>query len=433
VLSGYYGFDNSGDEAVLQSILLALRAEGEAAGIQVEPIVLSGNPDHTRQMYGVEAVHRMKPAELWGAIRRCDGVISGGGSLLQDATGKLSIPYYLGVLKLAQWLGKPTYIYSQGIGPVERPVYFRPIRRIFSRCRYVSVRDRESAELLQRMGYTGAVAVVPDPVMGLPLQQERAADDRIGAADNSSTPAHAVEALVRTDDTGPTSEWLARTDDTMPDAELLTRPGEIAPDAEALAGADDTASAARLPVVGVSVRFWNADRSELAALAAALVELRQLRQVELRFLPFHLPGDIEASHEVIRRMGTGTAAEGPPPVVLSEGLEHPQRMLAEVASCDLVIGMRLHALIYAASQQVPVVGISYDPKIDQFLNRLGMLPAATTAAFDSSAFAHQVDELLWTRTEWQADKVGLIRELKQEASRPAQHILADQCKKRGRS
>lgn len=389
VLSGYYGFDNSGDEAVLQSILLALRAEGEAAGIRVEPIVLSGNPDRTRQMYGVEAVHRMKPAELWGAIRRSDGVISGGGSLLQDATGKLSIPYYLGVLKLAQWLGKPTYIYSQGIGPVERPVYFRPIRRIFSRCRYVSVRDRESAELLQRMGYTGSVTVVPDPVMGLPLQQERAANGGIGAsADNSSTPAHAAEAL---------------------------------------------ATPARLPVVGVSVRFWNADRSELSALAAALVELRQLRQVELRFLPFHLPGDIEASHEVIRRMGTGKAAEGPPPVVLSEGLEHPQRMLAEVASCDLVIGMRLHALIYAASQQVPVVGISYDPKIDQFLNRLGMLPAATTTAFDSSAFAHQVDELLGTRTEWQADKLGLIRELKQEASRPAQHILADQCKKRGRS
>ena len=110
VLSGYYGFDNSGDEAVLQSILLALRAEGEAAGIRVEPIVLSGNPDRTRRMYGVEAVHRMKPTELLKAIRRCDGVISGGGSLLQDATGKLSIPYYLGVLKLAQWLGKPTYI-----------------------------------------------------------------------------------------------------------------------------------------------------------------------------------------------------------------------------------------------------------------------------------------------------------------------------------
>jgi len=377
VLSGYYGFNNSGDEAVLQSILLALQAAGDAAGIRVEPVVLSGDPARTREMYGVEAVHRMKPAELLGAIRRSDGVISGGGSLLQDATGKLSIPYYLGVLKLAQWLGKPTYIYSQGIGPVERPVYFRPIRRIFSRCRYVSVRDRESAELLQRMGYTGAVEVVPDPVMGLPLQQIPAS-----------------------------------------------------PAAEALGAAN---ASARPPVVGVSVRFWNADRSELAALAEALVELRRLRQVELRFLPFHPPGDIEASHEVIRRMGAGAPADGPPITVLGEGLDHPQRMLAEVASCDLVIGMRLHALIYAASQQVPIVGISYDPKIDQFLNRLEMSPAATTATFHPAAFAREVDELLAARAGWQAGKLALIRELKQQASRPAHEIIADQCKKRGRS
>lgn len=411
VLSGYYGFDNSGDEAVLQSILLALRAEGEAAGIRVEPVVLSGNPDRTRQMYGVEAVHRMKPAELWGAIRRSDGVISGGGSLLQDATGKLSIPYYLGVLKLAQWLGKPTYIYSQGIGPVERPVYFGPIRRIFSRCRYVSVRDQESATLLQRMGYTGTAAVVPDPVMGLPLLEARAADAGTDAA-------------------------VARPPASTPAAQAVAGAGDTAPAAEALAGegAGSLPSAARLPVVGVSVRFWNADRSELAALAAALVELRRMRPVELRFLPFHPPGDIEASHEVVRRMGAESSpAEGPPPTVLGDGLEHPQRMLAEVASCDLIIGMRLHALIYAASQQVPVVGISYDPKIDQFLNRLGMSPAATTAAFDSAAFARHVDELLGARMEWQAGKLGLIRELKQEASRPAQQIIADQCKKRGRS
>lgn len=409
VLSGYYGFDNSGDEAVLQSILLALRAEGEAAGIRVEPVVLSANPDRTRQMYGVEAVHRMKPAELLGAIRRSDGVISGGGSLLQDATGKLSIPYYLGVLKLAQWLGKPTYIYSQGIGPVERSVYFRPIRRIFSRCRYVSVRDRESAALLQRMGYTGTAAVVPDPVMGLPLLEARAADAGTDAA-------------------------VARPPASAPAAQAVAVAGDAALAAEALAreGAGVSTPAARLPVVGVSVRFWNADRSELAALAAALVELQRLRPVELRFLPFHPPGDIEASHEVIRRMGAITAeAEAPPPTVLGDGLEHPQRMLAEVASCDLIIGMRLHALIYAASQQVPVVGISYDPKIDQFLNRLGMSPAATTAVFDSAALARHADELLGARTEWQADKLGLIRELKQEASRPAQQIIADQCKKRG--
>ena len=32
-------------------------------------------------------------------------MISGGGSLLQDVTGPLSIPYYLGIVVLAKLLG----------------------------------------------------------------------------------------------------------------------------------------------------------------------------------------------------------------------------------------------------------------------------------------------------------------------------------------
>ena len=100
-------------------------------------------------------------------------MISGGGSLLQDATGFKSIPYYLGVIKLAQWLGKPTFVYAQGVGPVNRKL-FRPfIASVFRRCDYISVRDAESAELLRSMGIPGGdIEVVPDPVMGLKLPED---------------------------------------------------------------------------------------------------------------------------------------------------------------------------------------------------------------------------------------------------------------------
>jgi polysaccharide pyruvyl transferase WcaK-like protein len=91
-LSGYYGFSNSGDEAVLKSILTALEDAGKQAGIKIEPIVLSGDPDWTKRQYGVEAVHRTKLGEVRQALKNSDGLISGGGSLLQDATGLGSIP-----------------------------------------------------------------------------------------------------------------------------------------------------------------------------------------------------------------------------------------------------------------------------------------------------------------------------------------------------
>ena len=60
VLSGYYGFDNIGDEAVLYSILSALRKEIK----DVEVTVLSNNPDKTKALYGVKSVNRWKLKEV---------------------------------------------------------------------------------------------------------------------------------------------------------------------------------------------------------------------------------------------------------------------------------------------------------------------------------------------------------------------------------
>ena len=176
VISGYYGFRNSGDEAVLRSILLALEEEGAAQGVRIEPVVLSADPAWTSAMYGVESVRRMHPGDLWKALRGSDGLISGGGSLLQDATSAKTIPYYTGVMKLAQLLGKPTFAYSQGIGPVNRRWMDPLIKGVMKRSAYVSVRDVESAALLGRIGVPAErIEVVPDPVMGLPLPAGSAA------------------------------------------------------------------------------------------------------------------------------------------------------------------------------------------------------------------------------------------------------------------
>ena len=180
------------------------------------------------------------------------------------------------------------------------------------------------------------------------------------------------------------------------------------------------ARAGAVRTIGVSVRFWNEDRSELEALARSLQELLAARtDVQLRFLPFHLPSDEVASQFVIDRLGDhGARAE------MVRGITHPQDMLAQVAGCDLLIGMRLHSLIYAASQFVPMVGISYDPKIDQFLHRLGMKAAASTARFDAHGFAEEALGLLDAREQWAASSRAAIEELKAQAQLPAQRIIS---------
>lgn len=363
IVSGFYGFSNSGDEAVLKSILNALHAEGEAQGVTIEPVVLSGDPAWTTKMYGVEAVPRMSPSVLLREIRRCDGLISGGGSLLQDATGWKTIPYYTGVLALAQMLGKPTFIYSQGVGPVNRGWLFAPIRRVMNKSKYVSVRDDESAALLSRIGVAqGRIEVVPDPVMGLPLP----ADAQASSAKSSSTDG--------------------------------------------------------LPVVGVSLRHWRKDGADLERAVAALAALAHRRAVRIRFLPFHTPDDTVTSQLVLDRLqaiGLGNSV-----AELAAPGDDPQQMLLEVSRCDMMFGMRLHALIYAANQRVPLLGLSYDPKIDQFLNRLGLTAVGTTERLDPEQFAASADSLLSDLDGWRSRHGEAINKLKREAQRPAQQIAA---------
>jgi polysaccharide pyruvyl transferase WcaK-like protein len=98
-------------------------------------------------------------------------------------------------------------------------------------------------------------------------------------------------------------------------------------------------------------------------------------------------------------------------------------MLEEVSKCDVVMGMRLHSLIYAASQYVPPVAISYDPKIDQFMLRLDSEPVGSTTALDGDKLAKSVASLLDQRSQWLKENEDRITELKQEARVPAQQII----------
>jgi polysaccharide pyruvyl transferase CsaB len=357
VLSGYYGFKNSGDEAVLLSIMQALDEAGRARGLRVEPVVLSGDPAWTERQYGVAAVPRMNPAAVWRALRESDGLISGGGSLLQDATGWGTIPYYLGVIEMARWCGKPVFVYAQGIGPVRRRAFRPAIARAFNRCAYVSVRDDESAAMLREFGVAGErIDVVPDPVMGL-----SASEPSEGSGGSPAT-------------------------------------------------------------VGVSVRFWRDDRADLDRVAEALAALAARRPVRLRFLPFHRGADEEASRYVMDRLERMAGSSVAPLRELAPAHDDPREMLREVAGCRLLLGMRLHALIYAANRRVPLLGLSYDPKIDRFLRRIGQTPVGTTDALDPQRFALEAERLLDDPDGWRSSAAPALARLSEEAVRPAQQI-----------
>ena len=87
VISGYYGFGNAGDEAMLCAIIDAIRKEEADAHITV----ISGNPKETSKKHNINAVGTFSALGILKAIAHSDLVISGGGSLLQDATSLQSL------------------------------------------------------------------------------------------------------------------------------------------------------------------------------------------------------------------------------------------------------------------------------------------------------------------------------------------------------
>jgi len=402
VISGYYGFKNSGDEAVLKSILTALEQEGRAAGVTIHPVVLSIDPEWTEATYGVKSVHRMKLGEVRQAIKESDGLISGGGSLLQDATSPKTIPYYLGILKIAQWLGKPTFIYAQGVGPVNRKLFHPMIRSVFRKCSYISVRDTQSGELLQTMGISGkAIQVVPDPVMGLPLPGDKQ-EHGLGAQDAALQGAQTERSAA--------DEGQAAPLEADPPAS----------GAAASAGQIDQGDA-HLPTIGISVRRWHPELKELQSIADGLKELAASRKVHLRFLPFHKPDDLEASRYIAELVGDVRSNGSEISYYVEE--QQPQDMLREVSRCDVVLGMRLHSLIYAANRRVPLLGISYDPKIDHFLKRLGCEPVGSSEALDPDRLKSEIAKLLDGGRAWVTEHEAPIAELKREAALPARRIV----------
>lgn len=74
LVSGYYGFGNLGDEALLGIIVATLRRRHAGCSIDV----LSGDPARTAATYGVEATPRADIRAVRRAIAAADVVVSGG-------------------------------------------------------------------------------------------------------------------------------------------------------------------------------------------------------------------------------------------------------------------------------------------------------------------------------------------------------------------
>lgn len=146
VISGYYGADNFGDESILEVLIQRLKKD------EADITVLSTNPDKTAKTHGVNSIHSFKLGKVMSALSKCDILVSGGGSLLQDATSVKSLFYYLWVIFMAQFDKKQVLIFAQGIGPINNKIGEFFTKKLLKNCRWISVRDDKSLFLLRGWG-----------------------------------------------------------------------------------------------------------------------------------------------------------------------------------------------------------------------------------------------------------------------------------------
>lgn len=357
VISGYYGYDNLGDEAVLQSIVQALRVEDP----NVEIVVLSANPAVTAERYGVEACNRWKLPQIFSALRSADLLISGGGSLLQDVTSQMTIPYYLGIVGMARTLGKKVAFYAQGVGPIQGGFGQRLTKLIGNRVQLITVRDEESYELLKRLGVKRPrMEVMVDPVVSLKPVKPKT------------------------------------------------------PEFQEIARLKERCRAEGRPLIGIAPRPWKDLQAFQQALTETAGRLQKEENAEILLIPMYAQQDLAFCEEMAAHL---------PGVHVMRGEYNPAELLALFQELDFMIGIRLHALIIAAVAYVPMVGITYDPKIDAFLQRLGDESIASVEELRGDELFTEVQRRLRNQSAERARIVEQMASLQAKATANARMVL----------
>jgi polysaccharide pyruvyl transferase CsaB len=327
VISGYYGFNNIGDESILKAVIDNLRERLT----EIDITVLSRNPASTAEKYQVHSVNRKSLSAIISVVRKCDLLISGGGSLLQDVSSKKSIIYYLAIMWIAKLLGKKVFIYSQGIGPIITKFNRILTANTLKMADGIVVRDEASKELLVEIGLDeGRIHVTADPVL------------RIKKANLD----------------------MGR--------DILKREGFI----------EDKS---RL-TVGWAIRERKTESNFVEELCDAMNALYERYHAQIVLIPFHYSEDMAVILKLKCRLGDKVTC-----------IEHKyltEEMLSIIGNMDVLVGVRLHSIIHAAIMDVPMIAISYDPKINSFMHSIKMKAMCSVYDFKSEFFMEEFEKTL---------------------------------------
>ena len=192
------------------------------------------------------------------------------------------------------------------------------------------------------------------------------------------------------------------------DPVLAIRPADIAVGKRILAASGVSGSR---PVIGLAVREWRGWQHYKEVFAQVATKISTELNADAVFLPMQYPEDAAVAQKI--------AAKSSAAVTVLPGEYTTTELLSLVGAMDLMVGIRLHALIFAGVMGVPMVGVSYDPKIDRFLASVGEKPAGDLSSISVDALFAEIC-LKWRRRDrYRAKNAKLLQSLRELAIKNA--------------
>jgi polysaccharide pyruvyl transferase WcaK-like protein len=173
------------------------------------------------------------------------------------------------------------------------------------------------------------------------------------------------------------------------------------------AGCPDTA-----PIWLIAIRPWDAVSGWELPMLNGLLDAAETAGASLGFISMQPDTD----HSMAERLNREIAGRVPSFTVAPSGVHKVRELLA---GADLVVAMRLHALILAAAAGVPGVALSYDPKVAALATELPMPVLTVNELVVGAGAAEKFSALIghaWHARETAGEQLRTVAEVRRQAA-----------------
>ena len=343
------------------AILEAILQEMRSLDPDMPMTVLSKDPKSTRLTYRVQAVHRANFPAWHRAMHHAKLYINGGGSLIQDVTSRRSLWYYLHNIQTAKRCGCKVQMYGCGIGPVIRESHRKMAARVLN-ANVDAITLRE-----------------PDSLEEL----------RAMGVDKPEILLTADPALT-----------LRQAPEDQTDSVLL-RAG-IPPHGR---------------YICFALRRWKGFEEKAPLFSKA---------AEYAYRTYGLTPVFAAVEKHLDPGANQMAARGlSVPHYFLNDAGSAGTIIGALSRMEIVVSMRLHALIFAAGQGIPLAGVVYDPKVSAFLRYIGQEQFVDLEALTEAGLRQMIDHCVAqsAHPEAQAEAVKRLQEMEQRNVTTARRLL----------